>query len=208
MNRNKALGPISASVIVVTGLLVSGCTASSSDSYSRSDVGQIIETGYGTVVASRPVEVRDEGRGGLGTATGGVTGGIVGSTIGQGSGKTLATAAGALIGAGLGYLIEQELRSNSGMEYMVELEDGRTVTIVQNVKPDEEPIPSGTPVRVQYGANYTRITAATGAPATAGGTAGSSGDEWVNPDLNPGQSASEAREGDLVTSSASRQIVQ
>ncbi|MEM9043751.1 MAG: glycine zipper 2TM domain-containing protein [Pseudomonadota bacterium] len=138
------------------GLVLSGCAVSDSNTYSREDVGRIIETSEGRVLSWRPVTVESENSP-LGTAAGGAAGGVIGNTIGAGSGNTVATVAGVLIGAGIGYLTERELRSNEGLEYIVEMEDGRTVTIVQNGEV-ETAIPAGSRVLIQFGYDYTRVT--------------------------------------------------
>ncbi len=201
-----------ASLSVVAGLALSGCAVSDSSTYSRSDVGQVIETGYGTVLSSRPVTIRDTGSGAIGSAGGAAAGGVVGSTIGRGTGNTLATVAGVLIGAGIGYLVEQEFRSNQGVEYIVELEDGRAVAIAQNLSRGDAPIPDGTPVLIQYGNDYTRLVPSpAGPPAGYPGSGGGSrrgSDEWINPDLNPGYDPDAPYDPDLATSSDSGVIVQ
>lgn len=154
-------------------LALSGCASSDSATYSSRDVGQVIESSRGRVVASRPVDIASAEQSGLGAATGGVVGGIAGSTIGQGKGQSLATAAGILIGVVVGSLVEQELRRGQGVEYTVEMDDGRVVTIVQKQKSGEAPIPDGQDVAVQYGADYARITPIdSGAPAMRTAAAG------------------------------------
>jgi outer membrane lipoprotein SlyB len=158
-------------------LVLSACASSDSTTYSSRDVGQVIESSRGRVLASRPVDVASEGQSGLGAATGGVVGGIAGSTIGKGKGQSLATAAGILVGVLVGSLIEQEMRSGQGTEYTVEMDDGRVVTIVQNQKSGEAPIPDGQEVAVQYGADYTRITPIDSAypPSRTASASGASG---------------------------------
>ncbi|MEM1276417.1 MAG: glycine zipper 2TM domain-containing protein [Pseudomonadota bacterium] len=141
---------------MTAGILLAGCAVSDNNTYSRADVGRIIETSEGRILSWRPITVKSE-NGPLGTAAGGAAGGVIGNTIGAGSGNTLATVAGVLVGAGIGYLTEEALRSNTGVEYIVEMEDGRHVTLVQNGDP-EEAIPAGSRVLVQYGYDYTRIT--------------------------------------------------
>ncbi len=154
LGKPSAAGKLAAAALLV----LSACATSDSNTYSSRDVGQVIESSRGRVVASRPVDISSSEQSGIGSATGGVVGGIAGSTIGQGKGQSLATAAGILIGVGIGYLVEQQLRSGQGTEYLVEMEDGRTVTIVQNETSGEAPIPDGQEVAIQYGPDYTRLT--------------------------------------------------
>jgi hypothetical protein len=57
------------------------------------------------------------------------------------------------------------------------MDDGRTVTIVQNVEDAEQPLANGTPVLVQYSGKYTRVL-----PAPPRTTRKSGGGGWVDPD--------------------------
>jgi outer membrane lipoprotein SlyB len=183
MLQSKFLTPKAVTIPVALCFALSACAASDSSTYSRSDVGQVIETSQGQVISSRPVDIRDSEGGIIGATGGGVAGGVVGSTIGHGSGNTLATLAGVFIGAGLGYLAEREIRSDEGVEYLVDMDDGRVVTIVQNQKDGDQAIPDGTPVLIQYGNEYTRLVPLQASPSARGATPGS--DEWHNPDRAP-----------------------
>jgi outer membrane lipoprotein SlyB len=183
MLQSKFLMPKAVTIPVALCLALSACAASDSSTYSRGDVGQVIETSQGQVISSRPVDIRDSEGGRVGAVAGGAAGGVVGSTIGKGSGNTLATLGGVLIGAGLGYLAEREIRSDEGVEYLVEMDDGRVVTIVQNQKDGDQAIPDGTPVLIQYGNEYTRLVPLQASPSAGGATPGS--DEWRNPDRAP-----------------------
>ena len=97
-------------------------------------------------------------------------------TIGSGSGSTLAAVLGGLLGAGAGYLAEQRLKSREGIEYVLQMDDGRTITLVQNREAEEPPLPDGTPVLVQIGSRYSRVLEH---PEIDGGGAAGDG---VNPD--------------------------
>lgn len=205
MASTRLLGKKTVALILVAGVAVSACTTSDDNTYSRRDVGQIIETTQGRVISSRNVEVQSENTP-IGAAAGGAAGGVIGNTVGSGAGNTLATVAGVLLGAGIGYLAERELRSNEGVEYLVEMEDGRTVTIVQNSE-EGIAIPDGSPVLIQFGAEYTRIVqidessvrrpsgsgsgSIYGAGASGSGTGGGGLDIWQNPDLEPSGSATQ-----------------
>jgi hypothetical protein len=56
------------------------------------------------------------------------------------------------------------------------MDDGRTITLIQNREAEEQPLPDGTPVLVQIGSRYSRVLER---PEIDGG--GAAGD-WVNPD--------------------------
>lgn len=166
-------------------LALAACSTADSNTYSSSDVGQVIETNQGRVLSSRPVEIKGDEGGLAGPLAGGAIGGATGLTIGGGSGNVLATVVGAAAGAGLGYLAQNELSSGDGIEYIVELEDGRVVTLVQNKAENETPIGDGEPVLIQFGNEYTRVTRLeTDRPS--GGAGGASG--WTNPDSLPAAS--------------------
>jgi len=186
------------SLVALMIFLLGACSTSTSDTYNARDVGFVIETTEATVLTSRVVNIE----GGENTGTGTVAGGAVGATTGyvlagSGSGRGLGVVLGAVIGAATGYLIEESTHSREGIEYVVRMNDGRVVTLVQNRAEGEMPLPDGAPVLVQYGNEYTRIierpdtieaAGATGGGSgggTASGGAGAGG--WSNPDSAEGE---------------------
>jgi outer membrane lipoprotein SlyB len=70
---------------------------------------------------------------------GGVAGGVVGSRFGQGWGKALAVGAGALAGAAAGAVAERELKRQTAIEYVVRLDRGNYITVVQGTQPEMRP---------------------------------------------------------------------
>ena len=165
--------------VLIAGLL-GGCASSSTNTYSESDVGQIISTSEGTVVSSRLVDISGEDSS-TGALVGGGAGAITGyAGAGGGSTGALIGVLGALAGAGIGYLVEQGFKSREGIEYIVRLDDGRVVTLVQNRETEEVPLADGSPVLVQFGGNYTRVIER---PTKLEGSSGSG--RWVNPDMLP-----------------------
>ena len=173
-------------------LALTACSTADSNTYTSRDVGQVIETSQGRVLSSRPVEIDSDQGSAAGPLAGGAIGGATGLQIGSGRGNLLAAVIGAVIGAGIGYLAENEIRSGDGIEYIVELEDGRVVTLVQNSTDDEEPIANGQPVLIQFGNEYTRITRLETDIAPSGGAGGTSG--WSNPDTLPDTDSAGAEE--------------
>ena len=188
------------SLVALMVFLLGACSTSTSDTYNARDVGFVIETTEATVLTSRVVNIE----GGENTGTGTVAGGAVGATTGyvlagSGSGRGLGVVLGAVVGAATGYLIEESTHSREGIEYVVRMNDGRVVTLVQNRAEGEMPLPDGAPVLVQYGNEYTRIierpdtieaAGATGGGSgggTASGGAGAGG--WSNPDAVEGEQA-------------------
>jgi len=162
--------------LFVASLLVAGCARSSTSTYEAVDVGRTIETAQGSIVASRPVQIKGE-PGKAGPVTGAAIGGAgTGLAMGGSSGAGWAAILGAVVGAGIGYVAEQQMSNREGIEYIVQMDDGRTVTIVQNRETAEQPLANGTPVLVQYSGKYTRVLAA------PPGTKRRGGGGWVDPD--------------------------
>ena len=120
-------------------LIVSGCARQiSSNVYSAGSVGEASETLTGIIISARTVEVQDQeylGDNTLGIVGGGVGGALIGSTIGKGSGNTLATIAGGVLGATGGAFAEKALKSQQGIEYVVSLDNGQARTVVQGLDP-------------------------------------------------------------------------
>ena len=190
---------------VLTLLLLTACSTSDSNTYKAGDVGSVIETSEATVLSSRVVDIDGGDNSGVGAVAGGAVGATSGYVIaGSGSGRGLGLVLGTVIGAGAGYLAEGAAREREGIEYIVRMSDGRVVTLVQNRAENEEPIPDGTAVLVQYGKDYTRvIPEPQGAASAAGGGSGSGGSAgggsgWTNPDApaeGPSQPGDDSLQG-------------
>lgn len=101
-------------------------------------VGETVETYIVTVENARPVSVQEsdtlEGNR-TGIALGGLAGGAAASRFGGGWGKVLAIAGGAIAGAAVGAVAEQEIKRQSAIEYVVRTDDGRLFTVVQGPDP-------------------------------------------------------------------------
>lgn len=169
---------------------VAGCSNPSTSRYDSGDVGRAIETTPGAIISSRSVEISGDSKN-VGPLAGGATGAAATGLAYGGRGSGFAAILGGLIGAGAGYLIESSARSREGIEYIVRMNDGRTVTLVQNRQADEMPIADGTPVLIQVSGRYTRVIpdpTADSAAAGAGAASGSGRDTmggWVDPDTVP-----------------------
>ena len=107
------------------------------------DCGQVVGVTMGT----------KEGKGGpLGMIGGGVAGALLGNQVGGGTGKTVATIAGAAGGAFAGRKVEEKLRSTKFWSVRVRLDNGEERT----VEFDHDPgVASGDLVKVS-GSNVTR----------------------------------------------------
>ena len=116
-------------------LLMSGCARNiGANTYDAKTVGGVSSTYPCVVVSSRKVMV-EEGENLEDNKTGGImgaiAGGVLGNAIGAGRGRVITTAAGALGGAAAGAYAEKGLKSQEGIEYIVELKSGGMKTIVQ-----------------------------------------------------------------------------
>jgi hypothetical protein len=61
------------------------------------------------------------------------------------------------------------MKDRDGIEYVLEMDDGRLVTLVQNRESDEQPLPDGARVPVQLNGQYTRVMAHPAVDYNAGG---------------------------------------
>lgn len=119
-------------VVFVSLLATTGCMTQSrsGDVYTRDQARTSQTVHYGTIL--RVAEVTIEGTSsGAGTLAGGAMGGALGSTIGGGSGRTIATVGGAIVGALAGSATEKGLTGTAGLEIEVQLDNGEVLVVVQ-----------------------------------------------------------------------------
>lgn len=123
------------SLVTALTVILSGCARDiSSNSYNARKVGEAAFTYQGIVVSTREVEVNEGDyleNNGVGILAGGAAGGLAGNQIGSGSGNIAATVGGAVIGAVAGALAEKALKEQKGIEYVVRLNNGQMMTVVQ-----------------------------------------------------------------------------
>lgn len=120
-------------LLAVGALLFSSCARQiSSDVYASRQIGEVSVTYPGVIRNIREVCVQHGDQledNGLGIAGGGVAGGMLGSAIGRGN--LAPTVAGAIAGAVAGSLIEKKVKEQYAFEYIVQLENGGLMTVVQ-----------------------------------------------------------------------------
>ncbi len=134
MNTNRYFIFLAKFFLLILGLsLLSSCARHiSSDVYASRQVGEVAVTYAGFIKNIREVCVEQGEQledNGLGIAGGGITGGVLGSAIGKG--KLLPTAAGSIAGAVTGAFIEKKLKQQLAFEFVVELENGSLMTVIQ-----------------------------------------------------------------------------
>jgi outer membrane lipoprotein SlyB len=180
---------------VLLALAAAACSHPSSTTYNETEVGQTIEMTSASVVSSRIVEVSGE-PGYVGAGAGAAVGGVGGATAVEGPASLLVGIVGGLVGAGAGYMAEKGLKDREGIEYVLEMEDGRLVTLVQNRETDEQPLPNGSRVLVQQNGQYMRVMANPAVDYDAGGGG------WVDPDSAGTPPAPQAGPGAAARSGA------
>lgn len=122
-------------LLAVCGLfLLGGCRSNiNADHYSVNQTGRVSTVSQCTVLSVRYVGVNSDS--GAGTLIGSVAGGVAGSTIGRGSAaNTLGAVGGALLGGLVGDMAEQGLSSQTGVEYVVRLDNGQVISITQGTQ--------------------------------------------------------------------------
>ena len=104
-------------------------------------------TTCGVVTSINAIKQQGEGTG-LGAVAGGVVGGLLGNQIGGGSGKKIATVAGAAGGAFAGHQVEKNMKSSTLYEVTVKMEDGSVRTFPYEAQSSFQ---TGSKVRVVNG---------------------------------------------------------
>jgi outer membrane lipoprotein SlyB len=143
-----------ATVMIVASLALAagGCARQISPStVDGARVGAVQQSFRGTVENIRVVTVEEGDQlqnNTLGIIVGGLAGAALGSTVGGGTGRIIASGAGAVAGAAAGSVAQREVSRQEAVEYTVQLDDGRLLTIVQG---PGEPIIVGDRVIVQTG---------------------------------------------------------
>ena len=129
--------------VVMTCLVAVGCAADINDNaYKLSSVGQASAVAQGVIVDVRTVSIQGS------SGTGSVLGGVAASTIGRGAGSVLASVGGALAGAFIGGITQNELTKQQALQYIVRLTDGDMINVIQGLN---NPLSVGQKVFVLYG---------------------------------------------------------
>lgn len=149
-------------IIVALGVLAvgAGCTLPSTRrTVPRSQAGQLQTAEIGTVTSAREVNIEGE-RSQLGLIGGAATGAAAAKPApGSGRGAAVAQAGGAVVGAIAGQAVEEVATRKVAQEITVQLDDGRTVVVTQEVS--DGLFRDGDRVHVLHGGGGARITLAT-----------------------------------------------
>lgn len=180
--------------ITLMASLAACATPPGQSQYSAAQVGQSVQSEFGTVVSARNVGITGQSSG-LGGAVGAGVGAGAGSYVGDGSGGLWAIAAGALIGLAAGAMAEQAAADSVGIEYVITMQSGVTLTIVQNQNKGDRVLGAGDRVIVQTsGAGYQRVLPAAALPTEIERPVGISVKDTAGPELLYGPPCPDARE--------------
>ena len=117
--------------LMLAAVLAAACAPPSSGRiYSRHEARVAWDVKYGEVVDVDDAVIEGR-RSALGRIGGGYIGYQAGRTVGGGSGRAVAGAVGAVAGAVAGSAIEERATREQAWQFTVELENGRTISIVQ-----------------------------------------------------------------------------
>ena len=121
--------------IVLVSALITGCAGGlKGDTYTREDARKVQQVQYGVVESAIPVVIEGNRQGIVGTGAGTIIGGLAGSTVGKGRGAEISAVLGAVVGGIAGSSLEEGLTRAQGQEITVQMEDGRVLSIVQEVE--------------------------------------------------------------------------
>lgn len=118
-------------LFIISIFILSSCAQDvSPNSYSVGSVGEINRVVSGVIVSVREVNIR--GTSSVGSASGVAAGAVAGSALGGGvRGNIFGAIGGAVIGGIAGSAIESSSTAQSGIEYIVQTDNGNMMTIVQ-----------------------------------------------------------------------------
>ena len=141
------------SVLGLVSVNLTGCAPNvSPNAYTRSEVGVVSRTHKGKIISKRAITIDNPS--GVGGLAGAVAGGAAGSQIGGNTAAGIVGAVGGAVAAGVvGHAVDKAVNNKIGYEYIIKLEDGKTVAVAQEKSVQ---LAVGQKVIVIYGA-MTRI---------------------------------------------------
>lgn len=143
-------------LVVLMAFSLAGCVTNGQSRYNYDQVGRASVVEFGTVLASRPIDITGKNTG-AGSVIGGTTGGLIGTQIGQGNGGIAGVVGGVIVGAVIGGLAEQAAANRTGIEYTVVLQNGKVLTLAQEQQAGDRVFENGERVMVQANGSYQRV---------------------------------------------------
>jgi len=121
-------------ILLFFSLIIFGCANESlkSDTFQRDSVQRISNVLYGEVVSIKNVNI--EGSTKSGTIVGGLVGAAAGSGVSDSKPESeIGAVIGGAIGATLGGNISKNFQSVDGIQLTINMDDGRTISVVQEI---------------------------------------------------------------------------
>jgi outer membrane lipoprotein SlyB len=111
--------------------LLSGCGHNvSTNTYQAAEVGVVSKVLTGVIIAERCVAIDASNH--VGGLAGAGAGAVAGSTLGgSGQGNIVGAIGGAVVGGLVGHSIDKAVNKKKGMEYIIRLKDGCTISVTQ-----------------------------------------------------------------------------
>lgn len=143
--------------ILALPLLFGSCAQQSltGDNYSRNEAGRPQSVRTGQITSIRNVKLEGSSTGGA--VLGAVAGGFLGRQVGSGSGQDAATVGGAALGGIAGSHAGKAINSRQGLEITVRMDEGGSLSIVQEANPRES-FAVGERVRILDNGGRARVT--------------------------------------------------
>lgn len=118
-------------LLLLVAMIAVGCASSrSGKAYSRDEARRVQSVQSGTVLAVQKVVIEGT-KTPVGAAAGAVIGGVAGRGAGDTTGDRVRGAAGAVVGGVVGAAAEEGLTRRAGLEITVRLDNGETISVVQ-----------------------------------------------------------------------------
>ena len=116
-------------VLIVS--LLTGCGQDvSTNTYQAAEVGVASKVLYGVIIAQRPVAI--DASNNIGGLAGAGAGAVGGSAIGGSARSNIVGAIGGAVAGGIaGQAIDKAANRKKGMEYIIRLKDGSTISVTQ-----------------------------------------------------------------------------
>ncbi|MGS0682611.1 glycine zipper 2TM domain-containing protein [Shewanella sp. 125m-7] len=138
---------------------IAGCTSPNpyGDAYSAAETQTIGQVYYGTIVKAEPVTIAESDKTNvIAMIAGAAIGGILGSEIGGGAGSDIAAIGGSVAGGYAGSEIADKTGERNGVNLTIRLDDGRVISIVQEVNPNMI-FQQGEAVQINVDGNTARV---------------------------------------------------
>lgn len=142
-------------ILVIFMPLITGCASRSQSNYYADEVGEIMAIEDVWIISSRMVKIEGLGdkRPGWGAAVGATVGGAAAYGITQADNPAgVAITIVALVGGALaGQFFDEKIKSELGVEYILDRPTGNKIAVVQAVDSADEMLPASSPALLMRG---------------------------------------------------------